>query len=366
MTYGTINVDKVVSSDGVTAGGLYGFKNRIINGAMVIDQRNAGAAVSTDGAFALDRWQIDINAFDQLVFSAQQDTTAPTGFVNSLKVTISTPETTVDADEFMTIRQLIEGLNFSDMSWGSANAKAVTLSFWVRSSVTGTFAGTLNNSGKTRNYPFTYVINSADTWEQKTITVSGDTSGTWLTTNGIGCYVQFSLAAGSTYAGTAGSWSATRYEGATGQTNLVTTNGATFYVTGVQLEKGSTATSFDFRDYGRELALCQRYCYVMGRADIYNPIGYGFAASATAANVSITLPVPMRTTPSSITVSGNWQVSDGVAATAATSVVFVSNQNSPNLVAIQGNTASGLTQYRPVRIEAANSSSAYIIIPAEL
>jgi hypothetical protein len=158
---------------------------------------------------------------------------------------------------------MVEGFNFADMAWGTASAKTVTLSFWVYSSLTGTFGGVLNNSAGNRSYPFTYTISTANTWEQKTITVAGDTSGTWIgATNGIGLMVRFGLGVGTTYSGTAGSWSGSTFFSATGATSVVGTSGATFYITGVQLEKGSTATSFDYRSYGTELALCQRYFYV--------------------------------------------------------------------------------------------------------
>jgi len=194
-------------------------------------------------------------------FSVQQNAgsvTPPTGFKNYLGAT-SLSAYTVGASEYFVIGQAIEGYNIADLAFGTADAATVTFSFWVRSSLTGTFGGTLLNSGASRNYVFSYTINSANTWEQKTVTIIGDTSGTWLTTNGAGFYVRFSIGAGSSVTGTAGSWSGTTYRSVTGQTSVVGTSGATFYITGVQLEKGSTATSFDYRPYGTELALCQRY-----------------------------------------------------------------------------------------------------------
>jgi hypothetical protein len=237
-------------------GGL-GFRNRIINGDFRIDQRNAGASVTpTDGSYTLDRWNYQGSAASKVTI--QQSTTAANGFVNSLLVT-STSAYSVGSGEFFNVRQLIEGYNIADLGWGTANAQPVTLSFWVRSSLTGTFGGALTNSAFNRSYPFTYTISAANTWEQKSITVAGDTSGTWLTTNGLGIRVQFGLGVGSTYSGTAGAWAAAGYISATGATSVVGTNGATFYITGVQLEKGSTATSFDYRPYGTELSLCQRY-----------------------------------------------------------------------------------------------------------
>jgi hypothetical protein len=275
-----------------------GFKNRIINGAMRIDQRNAGAGVTpTNNQYTLDRW----SAFSSQTskYTVQQSTTAPTGFINSMVFTSSSAYSVVSSDYFG-IQQAIEGLNVSDLAWGTASASPVTISFWVRSSLTGTFGGSLRNNDVSRSYPFSYTINSANTWEQKSVTIAGDTTGTWLTTNGIGIRVWFSIGAGSTFSGTAGSWSGNNYNSATGATSVVGTNGATFYITGVQLEKGSTATSFDYRPYGTELALCQRYYQaVYGNATSALPLGARLSAPSTGSGYQLTLPlkVSMRTTP---------------------------------------------------------------------
>ena len=236
------------------------FRNRLINSDMRIDQRNAGASVTpADGNYTIDRWFVNLSQASKL--SIQQTTTAPTGFSNSLKVTSSSAYSVTAGDYFAVIQQ-IEGFNTADLSFGTANAKTVTLSFWVQSSLTGNFGGALMNSAQNRSYPFSYSISAANTWEQKTITVAGDTSGTWIgSTNGCGMRVIFGLGAGSTYGGgTANAWTGSTFVMApTGSTSVVGTNGATFYITGVQLEKGSTATSFDYRSYGQELQLCQRY-----------------------------------------------------------------------------------------------------------
>jgi len=242
-----------------------GFKNRIINGAMVIDQRNAGASVSfptTAAYYTVDRWYGYNSVASK--FTVQQNAGSlsaanrPTGFTNYLGVTSTSAYSVLAADAF-TIVQAIEGLNVADLNWGTANAATVTLSFWVRSSLTGTFGGSIQNSGSTRSYPFSYSIPVANTWTSISITIAGDTSGTWLTTNGTGINIVFGMGVGSTGSGTAGAWAGANYSSATGATSVVGTNGATFYITGVQLEKGSTATSFDYRPYGTELALCQRY-----------------------------------------------------------------------------------------------------------
>ena len=281
-----------------TAATGFGFKNRIINGAMVIDQRNAGASVTpTASAYTLDRWFASISQSSK--FSVQQNAgsvTPPVGFTNYLGVT-SLSAYTVGASEFFQITQQVEGFNVADLGWGTASAQSVTLSFWVRSSLTGTFGGVLANGSFNRSYPFSFTINAANTWEQKSITITGDTSGTWLTNNGIGIYTMFSLGSGATVSGTAGAWAGTGYRSVTGAVSVVGTNGATFYITGVQLEKGSTATSFDYRPYGTELQLAQRYFYLVGSGNSKS-LGTGFTYSATEIDMTLTLPVTMRGTPS--------------------------------------------------------------------
>jgi hypothetical protein len=262
-----------------------GFRNRIINGNMVIDQRNAGASVTpASSAYTLDRWQVTASQASK--FSVQQSSVAPAGFTNSALITSLSAYTVGAAEEFL-FRQNIEGLNMGDFGWGVAGAATVTLSFWVRSSLTGTFGGAIQNSAQNRCYPFSYTISAANTWEQKSVTIAGDTSGTWLTTNGVGLRANFSLGSGATNSGTAGAWAGTYYASATGATSVVGTSGATFYITGVQLEAGSVASPFERRDYGRELALCQRY-YVGG---------FSAWVPTTAAPLNFALPTSMRTAP---------------------------------------------------------------------
>jgi len=249
-----------------------GFKNRIINGDMRINQRNAGAAVTADGSFVVDRF-VAVNSTDG-TFSGQQVSDAPSGFINSLKWTTTAADTSLSAGQYTSVRHFIEGLNLTDLAWGTASAATVTLSFWVKSSLTGTFSGALANSAYNRSYPFNYTISSANTWEQKTITIAGDTSGTWLTTNGIGIRLYMSLGAGSNFTGTASAWNAAGYTASTtGATSVIGTLNATWQITGVQLEKGATATSFDYRPYGTELALCERYCLQFTSTTYGNPLG---------------------------------------------------------------------------------------------
>jgi len=302
-------IQTAIDSISNSQGSPFGFKNRIINGGMVIDQRNAGASVTpTSTGYTIDRWQATVSQSSKL--SVQQNAgsvTPPTGFTNYLGVT-SLSSYSITSSDFFDVRQSIEGFNVADLNWGSSDAQTITLSFWVRSSLTGTFGGALKNSAGNRSYPFTYTINSANTWEKETITIPGDTTGTWLTTNGAGLIVQFGLGVGSTYTGTAGAWAAENDLSVTGAVSVVGTNGATFYITGVQLEKGTQATAFDYRPFGYELSLCQRYYQksynytkAPGSTTTHNEFEaaqFDWGSSAVGiAGGTLTFPVVMRATP---------------------------------------------------------------------
>ena len=301
-------------------------KNRLINGNMVIDQRNAGASVTNTASavYAVDRFPAYGTVSSK--YTAQQNAgsvTPPAGFTNYLGIT-STSAYSVLAGDFFMLGQRIEGYNVADFGWGTANAKTVTLSFWVRSSLTGTFGGSLVNNDGNRSYPYTYTISTANTWEQKSVTITGDTSGTWLTNNGNGLALYFGIGCGSTWSGTAGSWSSNYYFSATGATSVVGTNGATFYITGVQLEVGSTATSFDYRPYGTELALCQRYFQGTTNPNDGNNYYYGSGSNLTTSIAYITYPflVSMRTSPT-LTSSGTFYIRGGGNSELVTAVSLV-------------------------------------------
>ena len=288
-----------------TADSLQGFRNRIINGAMVIDQRNAGAAVTANGAYSVDRFLINNDTTG--AYSGQQDSSSPAGFVNSLKFTTTTADASIAAGELCFVRQFVEGTNVSDLAWGTANAKSVMLSFWVRSSLTGSFSGAISNSGYNRSYPFTYSISAANTWEYKTVTIPGDTTGTWLTTTGIGLRIYWNLGTGTDNTGTASSWVGAGNVGADSTVAVIGTLNATWYITGVQLEVGSVATPFERRDYGRELAMCQRYAcasFPSGTAWAQNAgttgaFSYIVLVGGTSAGFGISMPFPvtMRAAP---------------------------------------------------------------------
>ena len=322
----------------------FGFKNRIINGAMVIDQRNAGASVtpSSDGTYTVDRWAAGMTQASK--YSVQQNAgavTPPVGFKNYIGVTSTSSYSVLSGDYFI-LYQPIEGFNISDLAWGTANAKAVTLSFQVYSSLTGTFGGSLWTAVSGAYLPFSYTVASANTWTTVSVSVPGPTIGSWNTNNSIGVYVNFGLGAGSTYAGgTSGTWSSSLYSQPASTVSVVGTNGATFYITGVQLEVGSTATSFDYRDYGRELAMCQRY-FVLCASATDDPLGLASLYTTTNVSFSFFMPVTMRTSPTILstiaTYRVNWQ-SSGANSTTAPTI----NVDSPQVVTFDQGGYTGLT-----------------------
>jgi hypothetical protein len=346
-----------------------GFKSRIINGNMVIDQRNAGASVTptTDATYTLDRWCIRLTQASK--FSVQQNAgsvTPPVGFTNYLGIT-STSSYSVSSTDIFTLEQIIEGFNVQDLAWGTANAKTVTLSFQVYSSKTGTFGGSLFNNAANRSYPFTYTIASANTWTSVSVTIAGDTSGSWTQTNGAGIYVNFDLGSGTSRVGTAGAWAGATYWGASGCQSIVATNGATFYITGCQLEVGSTATSFDYRPYGTELALAQRYYQqingnnVVGTA-LYGMMGSGIVFNSTSADISIPLKVSMRATPT--LVQSNTTIQVGGTLYTTTSVSDAGS--TPNVVFARVGNAGSMTVGYGANLSSNNSTSGYFSMSAEL
>jgi hypothetical protein len=349
----------------------YSFKNRIINGAMVIDQRNAGASVTpTNSQYLVDRWMATLTQASK--FTVQRNAgsvTPPAGFTNYLGVTSTSAYSITSTDAFR-ISQQIEGFNIADLAWGTANAQAITVSFWVRSSLTGTFGAQIVNGGATRAYPFTYTISAANTWEQKSVTISGDTSGTWNTDNTSGMFLGFGLGYGTSLSGTANAWNAGTAFMPTGATSVVGTNGATFYITGVQLEKGSTATSFDYRPYGTELALCQRYYYRI-KADAANRLlsEYGQCFSTTGFVVTAQFPVAMRTRPTALEqdgTAGDYKVFAADTTNRSCNSVPTYNSNtSENFALIEGTVASGLVAGNATVMSSVNSS-AYLGWSAEL
>jgi hypothetical protein len=349
----------------------YNFKNRIINGAMVIDQRNNGASVNSaaGGPFGVDRWRGYGSGGG--VFTLQQSTTVPNNrFRNSTILTVTTADTSIASTDYYAFNQDIEGFNAADLAFGTADAETVTLSFWVRSSVTGTYAVALYNNGGTRGYPATYTISSANTWTFISLTIPGDTGGTWVTNNGVGIIVRYDLGTGSNGNGTANTWntSGTFAASRTSSTvNWISTLNATFFITGVQLEKGSTATSFDYRPYGTELALCQRYTYrhsAEGDIDNFAPLGQGRYYGTNAAQLYVPFKVTMRTSPSSVTQVGNVFVND--TGFGGSAITLSLNETSSSGATLTGAATTGTTAGNATTFYANGTSSAALIFSAEL
>lgn len=287
----------------------YTMKNRIINGAMLISQRNGTTATTITNAtdfFGPDRWKYYRNVGG--TFTTTQSSVAPAGFVNSMLTTASTGASP-SAAQYNFFQHIIEGYNIADLNWGTANAQTVTLSFWVRSSVTGTYAISIGNNAVDRTLVSTYSISTANTWEQKTITIAGDTSGTWLTDNSSGIRIYWDLGSGSDYnTATTNTWASSFRLRTSGSTTWGATTGATFYLTGVQLEVGSSATSFEWKPYNMELYNCYRYYYKYPGS----PNIHGCLYSSGKYIGHVWFPAVMRTTPTIADLTGNYNTIENV------------------------------------------------------
>ena len=340
------------------------FRNKIINGDMRIDQRNGGSSVTPTNSsptdYTLDRWKFSVLQPSKL--TCQQVSDAPAGFNKSIKVTSSSSYNPSSNDYFL-VQQRIEGYNTSDLNWGTLNAKSITVSFWVKSSLTGTFSGAVRNSdGFGRGYVFEYTVGVADTWEYKSLSLVGDTEGTWATDNNKSIELGFSLGAGSDFYASAGAWNPTNDFATSGSNNLVQTSGATFYITGVQLEEGTVATPFEHRPYGTELALCQRYYYLIGRKQ-YARYAIGYAASAAIIRWLIFFKTTMRTVPD-LEQSGNFGIQPGTLG--AFDIESDTTDGTGNQCLIRSTNSSGLSAGNAVSLHSNNDINAYLAFYAEL
>jgi len=362
-TSGALGLSTGSGTTSFNAQNTFGFKNRIINGAMVIDQRYSGASQSpAPSGYSADRWALFKSGTG--TWSYQLSSNAPAGFSSSMLLTVTATETPSSGDYFI-IQQPIEGFNTYDLSWGTANAKTITLSAWVYSSVTGTFSGALRNSATTLSYAFSYSIPTANTWTQISVTILGPTTATWVgATNGVGIYIDFCLSGGSSQLTSAGSWTSGSYIGATGQTPWISTSSATFYLTGVQFEVGSQATSFDFRDYGRELILCQRYYAKLSSTySNYAPFGAGTVVSTTEADVFVKYPVTMRGA-ATTTISGG-KINAGINSNTVIGITTAYPGTDSVYVVINA-TASGMSAGQGALLCANGNSSDFLAFSAEL
>ena len=350
----------------------YRNRNLILNGAQVIDQRNAGASVSGDGKFPVDRWKA--SKVGSGAFSMQQSSTTPSDFNHSVVCTVTTADTSLAASDEYSYRHFVEGFNFCHANWGTSSAYPITLSFWVRSSVTGTYAVGFRNNAGNRTNPSTYTISSANTWEYKTVTVAGDTTGTWEgATNNIGVGVIFSLGAGSNYQGTANTWNASGTWSTASATQWISTSSATWYVTGIQMELGSQSTAFEHRSFGDELAACQRYTYVYNSQKIGGEKSLCNLAkwSNGTAYGSFSFPMEMRTAPSA-TIYNKTEfyvyIAGSVGQVSSSDTFGVANQTTDiGEVYIEcGEGSSGQAGFMRKAGSTSGTSSGYIVLDAEL
>jgi hypothetical protein len=369
VTLTTPTIDKIntsVTNTSLGAGNSSIMKNRIINGAMTVSQYNGTSSVTpTASAYVIDRFTFATTQASKVSFQQNAGSvTPPAGFSNYLGAT-SLSAYSVASGDFLSIAQYVEGFNTADLGWGTANAKTVTLSFQVYSSLTGTFGGAIANNAFNRSYPFTYTISTANTWTTVSVTIAGDTSGTWVgATNGIGLRLYINLGTGSTYSGTAGSWSANGYTSATGATSVVGTNGATFYITGVQLEVGSSATGFEYVNYQTSLANCQRYFVKLGGNDANELFGVGIIQASNNAEAVVNMPVRMRANPTA-SISGT-AANFGVTGPTGFTPSAISFDIYGPLTLRLSATISGATAGNGAYVRAGGSTVAGINISAEL
>ena len=264
-------------------------RNLIINGAMQVWQR--GTSFGGAGYHA-DRFSVDASNAGN--FSYDQSTDAPTGFEYSTKVTT---DTTFTATSYQFYRYNIEGTDAARLALGSSNASTFTLSFWVKSSLSGVFSVAFTNAANNYTYPTTYTINAANTWEYKTVTVTGATAGTWIKdTTSTGLRIKWDIGSGSTFDGTKDTWVGTDKATVAGSVKLSETSNATWQITGVQLEVGDTATEFEHRSYGDELQRCQRYYECLGNFDVVSQ-GHSLGINNSYAAIQVPSSVNMRVTP---------------------------------------------------------------------
>ena len=364
-----VSGDKITFSDSSVLGSAWtGFKNRVVNGSMVVNQRGGTVTSDSGGPHSVDQFR-GFGAGGG-VFTMVQSSTVPTGqgFVNSCLLTVTTADSSIASGDYYAFNQDIEGCNIADLGWGTASAKAITISFWINTSVAGLYSLGICNANGTRCYPATFTV-AASTWTYVTLTVAGCTDGTWSTTNTSGITLRLDLGSGSSNNGTANTWNtAGSYAGCrtTSTVNWIATSGATLYITGVQAEKGSTATSFDYRPYTTELQLAQRYAYKRladGSVNNYAPFGIGRYYTTTNVQLYIPFPVTMRTSPSSITVGGTIFANDsGFGGADLTGVAL--NESSCDGATITGTTTSSGTAGNATTFYASNASVASILFSA--
>jgi hypothetical protein len=360
------NTAWVAAAELIGGGGQFaGMRNKIINGKMDVAQRGTSFPAVGAGTYTLDRWRTSTNATSAVLTASQQsDVPSSNEFQNSLRLAVTTADTSIASTDQVNIQQRIEGYNARDLI-----GKTFALSFWVRSTKTGTHCVYFQNSAQDRTFVLEYTVSASNIWEYKTVTVSGGliTAGTWDWTTGVGLVVGWTLAAGSSLQTTAGAWQTGTFLGTSNQVNCLDSNTNIFAITGVQLEVGSVATPFEHRPIGAELALCQRYYYRIG-GQLLNDFGTGYVNSISQAQILTPFPVSMRVAPSALEQSGtaaHYGVLNLNTSTTCTSVpLFVTCATNAARTAF--NTGATLTAGQGCAGRAENTTSAYLAWSAEL
>ena len=346
-----------------------GNKNKIINGSMIVSQRGTSFAAANN-IYTLDRFRL--NGSHDGAVTISQSTTSPDGFSKSFKVDVTTADTSIAAGQYIQINNRVEAQDLQDLAYGTSAAKTITVSFYVRSNLTGTYTFAMQQpDNSSKQVSQTYTINSANTWERKTFTFAGDTSGVINDDNGTGFHLYWNLAIGSTYTtGTSrAAWTGySNADFAAGHTaNLLSSTSNEFYLTGIQLEVSSVVTEFDHASFTDELKRCQRYYYVVGDARDDGSTGQlalGFAYHAGQAETTIHYPV-MRSAPSLVQATGTDYYGAYNNGGNDTFNSFLFYQPSPRVALLYQQGLSGLTQGQAYRLQFANDN-AYIHLSAEL
>ena len=355
----------------INAGGGGVNRNLIINGAMTVAQRGTSFSNVTSSQFCLDRFSVDVSGGG--AFNVTQDTSAPEGFEKSLKLEVNTADSSIAAGDTYRVTQAVEGQNTAQVDLGASTAKAMALSFYVKSSVTGTYGVGLANNAETENFVAEYTINSADTWEKKTINIPVRTSGTWLTTIGVGIGVRFDLGSGTNFNGTAGQWQTTSSKvfRTSSCVNLIATGSATWFITGVQLEVGQNPTSFEHEPFERTIAKCQRYLVSLDMTtnltgDTFGKYFTGPIISSTNARPQMNFPVPMRGKPALVSSSASTlALNHGSNNNTALSSLSLNQHSNINTGTIEAVT-SGLSAGDSCCLSSNNNQTSFVRFDAEI
>ena len=352
-----------------------GRKNMIINGAMTINQRYGTASYvvpnATGGSYTLDRWAVNEATDGAVNVNMDGDPRSGNGtnsdvqeFYLAMQLACTNGDASISTTQNTHFFQNIEGYNITHLQWGTVRAAPVTLSFWVKCNVPGIYCVGLENSATDRSCIREYEVKPGYRWQKVVLTFPGCQDGVWDNANGVGIRLRFCLATGDSYNdGVDGIWGTTDELATPNQTNWMIDSNSRYFITGVQLEKGRTATEFEHRSYGEELALCQRYFYNFAKGETFNIIANGFANTTSNALFHFQHPVPMRAAPTTSGISGSWQVIDGTSHNISS---FTAATDATTSTARVDAAATGLTVGRGCMLRNNNDANATFGFQAEL